>query len=92
MVPDSFMLDGSVALVTGASGGIGHDAALALAAVGADVALLGHSQHPTKTRDKRHGLRTPVHQLLRRLERPRVPDRCCCCDARTLGTDRHTRE
>ena len=40
MILDSFRLDGQVALVTGASRGLGQGAALALAEAGADLALL----------------------------------------------------
>jgi len=43
MVLDPFRLDGKVALVTGASRGLGRAAALALAEAGADVALLALS-------------------------------------------------
>lgn len=43
MVQDPFRLDGKVALVTGASRGLGRAAALALAEAGADVALLASS-------------------------------------------------
>lgn len=48
MILDSFKLDGKIALVTGASRGIGQACALALAEAGADVALLGRSE-PTET-------------------------------------------
>jgi len=43
MILDSFRLDGKVALVTGASRGLGQGAALALAEAGADIALLDRS-------------------------------------------------
>lgn len=43
MTPDLFRLDGKVALVTGASRGLGRGAALALAEAGADVATLDRS-------------------------------------------------
>ncbi len=43
MILDSFRLDGKVALITGASRGLGQGAALALAEAGADLALLDRS-------------------------------------------------
>ena len=42
MTPEQFRLDGRTALVTGASRGLGQSAALALAAAGADVAIIDH--------------------------------------------------
>jgi len=41
---DAFALDGMVAVVTGGSGGIGSAAAQALAAAGADIAVLGRNR------------------------------------------------
>lgn len=46
---DSFKLDGKVALVTGASTGLGAAAAIALAQAGADVACHGNSKSPAAT-------------------------------------------
>ncbi len=46
MIPDAFRLDGKVALVTGASAGIGAAIALALAQAGADVACHGNTRSP----------------------------------------------
>jgi len=43
-VTDQFRLDGRIAVVTGASGGIGSAGALALAEAGADVALIGRNR------------------------------------------------
>ena len=39
-----FGLDGQIAVVTGASGGIGSAGALALAEAGADIALIGRNR------------------------------------------------
>jgi len=44
MLLETFKLDGKVALVTGASRGLGQSAALALAEAGADVAILGNAE------------------------------------------------
>lgn len=49
--PDPFRLDGKVALVTGASAGIGAAIALALARAGADVACHGNTRPAAVTRD-----------------------------------------
>jgi NAD(P)-dependent dehydrogenase (short-subunit alcohol dehydrogenase family) len=46
---DSFRLDGKVALVRGASGGLGAAIALGLAEAGADVACHGNSRSPSQT-------------------------------------------
>jgi NAD(P)-dependent dehydrogenase (short-subunit alcohol dehydrogenase family) len=43
-VTDLFRLDGQIAVVTGASGGIGSAGALALAEAGADIALIGRNR------------------------------------------------
>jgi 2-deoxy-D-gluconate 3-dehydrogenase len=62
MVLDSFRLDGKVALVTGASRGLGQGAALALAEAGADVALLDRSGAP-ETAEKVKALGRRVHAI-----------------------------
>ena len=49
MILDAFKLDGKVALVTGASAGLGASMAIALAEAGADVAAHGNSRTPDKT-------------------------------------------
>src|SRR5258708_24323668 len=48
-VLDSFRLDGQVALVTGASTGLGQAIAIALAEAGADVACQGNTHAPDAT-------------------------------------------
>lgn len=49
MILDSFKLDGKVALVTGASAGLGASMAIALAEAGANVAAHGNTRTPDKT-------------------------------------------
>src|SRR6266851_4676264 len=49
MIIDAFRLDGSVALVTGASAGLGAAMAIALAEAGADVAAHGNTRSPAAT-------------------------------------------
>src|SRR5438093_11866678 len=49
MPADLFRLDGAVALVTGASAGLGAAMAVALAEAGADVAVHGNSRSPSDT-------------------------------------------
>src|SRR5687768_7320541 len=60
MILDSFKLDGKVALVTGASAGLGAAIAVALAEAGADVAAHGNSRAPGATCEliERAGRRT----------------------------------
>jgi 2-deoxy-D-gluconate 3-dehydrogenase len=49
LILDRFRLDGKVALVTGASAGLGAAVAVALAEAGADVACHGNSREPEAT-------------------------------------------
>jgi 2-deoxy-D-gluconate 3-dehydrogenase len=49
MILDAFKLDGKVAFVTGASGGLGASMAIALAEAGADVVAHGNSRTPDQT-------------------------------------------
>lgn len=60
MILDKFKLDGKVALVTGASAGLGASMAVALAAAGADVVAHGNSRTPDSTCEliKRAGRRS----------------------------------
>lgn len=46
---DRFRLDGKVAIVTGATRGIGQAAAVGLAEVGADVVVPGNTRTPEET-------------------------------------------
>lgn len=53
---DLFNLNGKVAIVTGATRGIGRAAAIGLAEAGADVVVLGHQRSPEETRKAIVGL------------------------------------
>jgi 2-deoxy-D-gluconate 3-dehydrogenase len=52
MILDLFRLDGKVALVTGASAGLGAEMAVALAEAGADVVCHGNSRRPQATAER----------------------------------------
>lgn len=60
VILDSFRLDGKVALVTGASRGLGQSAALALAQAGADIAVLDYAPAP-ETAEEVKALDRRVH-------------------------------
>ena len=63
MILDQFRLDGKVALVTGASRGLGQGYALALAEAGADVALLDRTGC-AETAEKITALGRRAHQIV----------------------------
>lgn len=64
MIIDDFRLDGQVALVTGATRGLGQAMALALAEAGADVALVGSRTHAEQTADRVRSLGRRAHTLV----------------------------
>jgi 2-deoxy-D-gluconate 3-dehydrogenase len=66
MILDSFNLDGQVALVTGATRGLGQAAAIALAEAGADIALLDRTD-ASGTAEQIRALGRRVHLVQRDL-------------------------
>jgi len=73
MILDLFKLDGQVALVTGASQGLGQGMALALAEAGADVAGLDRSESP-HTAEAVRSLARRYHQVICDLRATSVSD------------------
>ena len=80
MILDSFRLDGQVALVTGASRGLGQGAALALAEAGADVGLLGRADM-SETAARIEALGRRAHQVRRDLAQAGPDDLAADVDA-----------
>ena len=70
MILDSFKLDGKVALVTGASRGLGQAMAIGLAEAGADIAGLA-TLESNETREKVHALGRRYHSVIANLKKPR---------------------
>ena len=70
---DLFKLDGKVALVTGASAGLGAAIAVALAEAGADVACHGNTRSPGQTCDNITALGRRALPLVGNLAQPDTP-------------------
>ncbi len=73
MILDKFRLDGNVALVTGASAGLGAAIAVALAQAGADIVVHGNSRVPEATRNLVNGLGRRSHVVLGDLADKAIP-------------------
>jgi len=85
MSPRLFSLDGRVALVTGASRGIGAGIAKALAAAGADVAVHGNATPPDATCDAVRALGRKASAIVGDMADPATPDRLVAEAVGTLG-------
>jgi 2-deoxy-D-gluconate 3-dehydrogenase len=73
LIPDAFKLDGKVALVTGASAGLGAAIAVALAEAGASVACHGNTRSPDATCEEIRKLGRVAHPLTGDLSNPDTP-------------------
>src|SRR6476661_2325783 len=75
MIIDKFRLDGKVALVTGASRGLGAAIACALAEAGADVICHGNSHTPSQTCELVAAAGRTAHAVTGDLADPQTPER-----------------
>jgi 2-deoxy-D-gluconate 3-dehydrogenase len=73
LILDAFKLDGKVALVTGASAGLGAAIAIALAEAGADVACHGNTRSPDETCKEIRELGRASHPITGDLRQPDTP-------------------
>jgi 2-dehydro-3-deoxy-D-gluconate 5-dehydrogenase len=85
MILDAFKLDGKVALVTGASAGLGAAIAVALAEAGADVAGHGNSRTPDATCETIKGLGRRALAVRGNLQNREVPHELIDTTIREFG-------
>src|ERR1043166_5322241 len=73
MIIDAFKLEGKVALVTGASTGLGAAIAIALAEAGAHVACHGNTRSPGSTCEQIESIGGMAHAVSGDLAQPETP-------------------